>query len=130
MTKFIQANLNHCRVAQDLLIQYMVEQKVDVALVSDPHRIDSPGSWHADCGQGRAAIYIPSGKVTIGNVIRDTEFVAVRINGIQVYSCYASPNRPHAQYERFIRRLETSVRPISPGTPVLVAGDFNARSAA
>jgi len=130
MTKFIQANLNHCRVAQDLLIQYMVEQKVDVALVSDPHRIDSSGSWHADCGQGRAAIYIPGGKVTIGNVIRDSEFVAVRINGIQVYSCYASPNRPHAQYERFIGRLETSVRSISPDTPVLVAGDFNARSAA
>ncbi|KAF0748877.1 Uncharacterized protein FWK35_00017643 [Aphis craccivora] len=49
--------------------------------------------------------------------------------GVQVYSCYASPNRPHAQYESFLRRLEASVRSIPPGTPVLVTGDFNNRSA-
>lgn len=74
MIRFIQANLNHCRVAQDLLYQYMVKEKVDIAVLSDPHRIDSTASWYADCGQQRAAIYIPGSNVTIGNLIQDTEF--------------------------------------------------------
>lgn len=126
MIKFIQCNLNHCRVAQDLLDQYMVEQKVDVALVSDPHLPTS--TWYADNGLRRAAIHI-TGDVTIGNVVRDTEFVTVRINGVQVYSCYASPNRPLDQSRDFLQRLENSIRMIAPSTPVLITGDFNARSA-
>lgn len=110
--------------------QYMVEQNVDIALLSDPHKADSSSaSWYADCGTQRAAIYIPVGDITIGNVNRDTEFVAVRVNGVQVYSCYASPSRPQDHYERFLRRLEDSVRSVLPGTPVLVTADFNARSA-
>lgn len=62
-------------------------------------------------------------------MIRDNEFVAARINGVQVYSCYASPNRPQDHYERFLRRLEDSGRSIPPGIPILVTGDLNARSA-
>jgi len=126
MIKFIQCNLNHCIVAQDLLGQYMVEQKADVALISDPHLPTS--TWYTDNGLRRAAIHITGG-VPIGNVVRDAEFVTVRINGVQVYSCYASPNRPLDHYRDFLQRLENSVRMIAPSTPVLITGDFNARSA-
>jgi len=40
MISIIQCNLNHCRVAQDLFMQYMPEQKVDVNLISDPYKSD------------------------------------------------------------------------------------------
>ncbi|XP_025192464.1 uncharacterized protein LOC112592575, partial [Melanaphis sacchari] len=130
MISFLQGNLNHCRVAQDLLTQYMVEQEVDVALLSDPHRVDSGSTmWHSDNGTQRAAILISGNGITVGNIQRDLEFVSVRINGVQVYSCYASPNKTQAEFNNFLQRLEDSVRAVPPGVPVLVTGDFNARSA-
>lgn len=131
MIKYIQCNLNHCKVAQDLLDQYMVERKVDVALISDPYRVDGSSSvWYADNGLKRLAIYIPGGCVTIGNVVCDVEFMAVRVNGVQVYSCYSSPNRPLDHFHNFLQRLEGSIRAILLSISVLVTGDFNARSAA
>lgn len=60
----------------------------------------------------------------------DAEFVAVRLNGVQVYSCDASPNRTIDHFHNFLQRLEDSIRAIPPSTAVLVTGDFNARSAA
>ncbi|KAL4126185.1 hypothetical protein QTP88_010411 [Uroleucon formosanum] len=119
------------RMAQDLLDQYMVERKVDVALISDPYRVDGSSSvWYADNGLKRLAIYIPGGCVTIGNVVCDVEFMAVRVNGVQVYSCYSSPNRPLDHFHNFLQRLEGSIRAILLSISVLVTGDFNARSAA
>ncbi|KAE9528679.1 hypothetical protein AGLY_012254 [Aphis glycines] len=128
---FIQSNLNHCSAAQDLTAQYMVEEKVDIALLSDTYRVDtSSNAWLASSGLNKAAIYIASDRVTVANVIVDPEFVSARINGVQVYSCYASPNQPLAGFTLFLQRLENSIRTISRGAPILVTGDFNARSAA
>ncbi|XP_070854167.1 uncharacterized protein [Drosophila suzukii] len=38
MVKVIQINLNHCRAAQDLLAQTVIEQQADVAMLSDPYK--------------------------------------------------------------------------------------------
>ncbi|CAI6360923.1 unnamed protein product [Macrosiphum euphorbiae] len=128
---FVQVNLNHCRVAQDLVAQFMVEERVDVALLSDPYNADNPSSaWHVSAGQRKAAIYVASTGVTVANVISDPEFVSVRLNGVQVYSCYASPNRPLEDFQDLLRRLEDSIRTVQQEAPVLVTGDLNARSAA
>ncbi|CAI6363639.1 unnamed protein product [Macrosiphum euphorbiae] len=128
---FVQVNLNHCRVAQDLVAQFMVEERVDVALLSDPYNVDPPSSaWHVSAGQRKAAIYVANTGVTVANVISDPEFVAVRLNGVQVYSCYASPNRPLEDFQDLLRRLEDSIRTVQQEVPVLVTGDLNARSAA
>lgn len=57
MINFIQCNLNHCRMAQDLLRQYAAEKRVDVALVSDPHAAPTDcSSWLVSSGTRRAAI--------------------------------------------------------------------------
>ncbi|XP_060871398.1 uncharacterized protein LOC132945642 [Metopolophium dirhodum] len=82
MFKFLQVNLNHCKVAQDLLRQYLSEQKVDVALVSEPYSVSSDSSsWLVSSAQE-------------------------------------------------LQRLEDRIRAVEPSIPVIVAGDFNARSAA
>lgn len=131
MINFLQGNLNHSRVAQDLLVQYVTEHKVDVALISDPYRAVSDSSaWIVATGTQRAAIWVPGYGVTIANLISDNEFISARLNGVQVYSCYASPNRTKIDYNSFLVRLEGSIRSISLGTPIIVARDFNARSAA
>lgn len=131
MIELVQGNLYHCRVAQDLLYQYMVERKVDVALISDPYRkgLEKTG-WYADSGSGGAAIYVPSQRVTVAGLVRDPEFISARINGVQIINCYASPNKPVADFLNLLQRIENCARATTLGIPILIAGDFNARSAA
>jgi len=108
----------------------MVEEKIDIALVSDYYKADAfSAAWIANAGSSRAAIYIPNNAVTVGNVQRDPEFVSARLIGVQVYCCYASPNRPLEKFCDMLHRLEDSIRSIQRGVPVVVAGDFNSRSA-
>lgn len=131
MTSFIQCNLNHCSVAQDLIAQYMIEEKISIAFLSDPYRVNAYSSaWLASFGPGKAAIYIASDGVTIANVRTDPEFVSARINGVQVFSCNVSPNQPREDFTDFLQRLEDNIRTVPQGVPVLVTGDFNARSPA
>jgi len=132
MLRILQANLNHCKVAQDLLMKFMQEEAIDVAILSDPYRIcDNGCDSLADTVLGRAAILVPGKQVTVCNVIRDAEFVSARVGGYQIYSCYATPNpATRDMFGSLLRRLENSVRTVMRDTPVVVAGDFNARSAA
>lgn len=132
MLRILQANLNHCKVAQDLLMKFMQEEAIDVAILSDPYRIRDNGCDSlADTASGRAAILVPGKQVTVCNVIRDAEFVSARVGGYQFYSCYATPNpATRDMFGSLLLRLENSVRTVMHDTPVVVAGDFNARSAA
>jgi len=94
MLSIIQSNLNHCSAAQDLIAQYMVEEGIDVVLLSDPYRVHTnSNAWLSGTSSCRATIYIAGRGVTVSNVLRDAEFVSARLNGVQVYCCYASPNR-------------------------------------
>lgn len=109
----------------------MVEERVDVALISDPYKADPTFSaWHVSAGQRKAAIYVANTGVSVANVISDPEFVSARPTGVQMYSCYASPNRPIEDFQDLLRRLEDSIRTVQQEVPVLVTGDLNARSAA
>lgn len=67
--------------------------------------------------------------VTVAAVERDDKYVAARV-GIHVYSCYASPNQPDTQFAALLQRLESSIRAVGTAAKIIVAGDFNARSAA
>lgn len=129
MIRFLQSNLNHCRGAQDLLSQAVVERRVDVAIISEPHSgtITGSPSWLLD-STGRAALGVINNRLTVGDVEVGDGYVAARIDGTSVYSCYASPNSPIASYRAFLLRIEDSVRRRQ--GDVIVAGDFNAKSAA
>lgn len=128
---FLQANLNHSKVAQDLLTQYTWEERVDVAVLSDPYRKDQDSSsWLMSSGTRRAAIWVISNRACISNVTRDPEFVSARLNGTQVISCYASPNVKIAEFEDLLQRLEEHIRTVGVSALILLAGDLNARSAA
>jgi len=47
---------------------------------------------------------------------------------IVVVGVYSSPNRSLAEFEEFLDRVTVAIWPLLPG-PVLVMGDFNAKSA-
>lgn len=42
--RLLQANLNHCRAAQDLM-QTEREHRIDISLISEPYRIPSDLTW-------------------------------------------------------------------------------------
>lgn len=131
MSKFLQVNLNHCKVAQDLLRQYLSEQKVDVALVSEPYSVPSDSSsWLVSSGTQRAAIWLVSEGFVVADIHQDPEFITARLNGVQIFSCYASPNSTRDEFSNLLQRLEDRIRAVEPSVPVILAGDFNARSAA
>jgi len=129
MMRFLQTNLNHCRAAQDLLCQAMVEKKTDVAIISEPYARSILGNtrWSLD-RSGRAALGVINDTFTVSAFEQEDGYIAAKVNGVTVYSCYASPNSPIANFRALLDKLEQSVR-LKDGH-IIIAGDFNARSAA
>lgn len=134
MIRFLQANLNHSRVAQDYLSHFMGRERVDVAILSDPHRDENKTGWFStNTGPQGAAIWVLGEGISASLISRNSGFVAANVNGVHVFSCYAAPGRTRtiAEFTAFIQRLESAVRTsLADNAPVLIAGDFNARSAA
>jgi len=73
--QLIQLNLNHCRSAQDLLTQTVRKLGSDVAILSEPYRVESTNDWVTD----------RTGKAARG-------FVRANVGGIWIYSCYLAPS--------------------------------------
>ncbi|XP_046974644.1 uncharacterized protein LOC124540913 [Vanessa cardui] len=97
----LQANLNHSARAQDLLVQRVV------------------------------AIVAPAvaGSPAIEGVVRGRGFVVAVIGSVVTVGVYASPNRSLAEFEQLLVEVGALIGQASPN-PVLVAGDFNAKSTA
>jgi len=72
--QLIQLNLNHCRPAQDLLKQTVRELGSEVAILSEPYRVESSSDWVTD-RTGEAALWLCGVSVP---PMRDTR--AVRAN--------------------------------------------------
>lgn len=124
--RVIQVNLNHTWAAQDLLMQTMAEQDIELAIISEPYGVPNHPKWIGDTG-GRAAIAWQGGNGRFKRLKSGRGFAAAMWRGVRVVSCYVSPNRSIASFERFLNGLEAymgqdGVR------PTLVAGDFNAKS--
>ena len=125
--EFLQINLNHCALAQDLLWQFVGERKVDLAIVSEPYAVEGVSGWYTD-HTGLAAIGVcPDCPVTPREVERGDGFVAVVLGACTVYSCYISPNCTFEEYIAFLGCLGDSVSRRQ-GEALIVAGDFNSKS--
>lgn len=87
----------------------MVERNIDVVIACDPHGITGgTGGWLTSSGTNRAAIKVFGKNATIAKIETDDEFVLARVNGVFIYSCYASPYSTIAAYREFLQRLERS----------------------
>lgn len=113
-------------------MKFMQEEAVDVAILSDPYKIRDNGSESVvNVSTQKAAIIVPGKQISVSNVIRDAELVSAKVDGYQIYSYYTTPNpATRDAFGNLLNRLEDSIRLVPHGTPVVVAGDFNARSAA
>lgn len=129
MFRCLQINLNRSFGAQNLLLQYMAERDAQVAIVSEPNNNSTGTSptWLVDLTGLAVIVWKPSLPFRCVCVHRGRGFVLARCGDIVVASCYFSPNLPFADYDLVMQELLEALRAVSP-TPILVAGDFNARS--
>lgn len=124
--RFMQANLNHSARAQDLMIQSMAEWLINITAVSEPYFIPPRPNWTGD-HDGLVAIICQG--VAFDKVIKGRGYVAALVGGVMVIATYFSPNRVLAEFESFLVDVGTLVGQ-NHLHPVLVLGDFNAKSAA
>ncbi|KAL7725636.1 hypothetical protein ACLKA6_005695 [Drosophila palustris] len=117
MVKFLQLNLNHYRASQDLLSQTVREERIDVAILSEPYVEKHEGQWHQST-DGKAAMWScgqPPCQLT-QRLFRNG-FVRAKCGNTYVYSV------PLAEFGAIIEDIAQDARSRS---PVLIAGDLNA----
>ncbi|XP_076301944.1 uncharacterized protein LOC143220095 [Lasioglossum baleicum] len=126
--KILQINLNHCKMAQNLVTQTANQLGADIVLVSEPW---SPQSHWFNDGHKCASIWIPQSDThsNIQGLYSGKGNVAVRLDSYVVVSCYFSPNRTIEEYKDRIAELENFLNTIDISR-CIVAGDFNAKSPA
>ncbi|XP_038213330.1 uncharacterized protein LOC119833410, partial [Zerene cesonia] len=126
--RYLQANINHCAKAQDLLVQSMMQWLVHVAVIAEPYYIPNCNEWLAD-NDGLVAIVVKmvDDIPPLRSTIRGHGWVAVILGDTLIIGVYFSPNRPLSEFEDYLLELETVIRQNN-YRQVLVAGDFNAKS--
>ncbi|XP_032690139.1 uncharacterized protein LOC116853267 [Odontomachus brunneus] len=135
-TVLLQANLNHARRAQDLLWHTMAERDSGLAVATEPHHIPPPNDprWMGRPGNpgmmGNLAIIRrysknspPACCVHAGGKI-----VAVEWGSMAVVGVYASSALSLAEFEDLLDGVREVIRTKCLTRPVLLAGDFNAKS--
>lgn len=129
MTRILQINVGVRRAAQDLALGSAARWGADVLVVSEQNRAhpSEADGWYSDESDLAAIAVVGNVSINqVGPVVRG--FRWVEFPGFRLYSCYWTPNCALAEYVDFLRRLEISIRTSS--APVIVAGDFNAKSSA
>jgi len=131
-TNVLQINLNHCWTAQQLLTQTMAERKANIALISDYYKIMGDDERWISSADGKSAIFVSGNpRPTITDHGAGLGFAWARISNTIWYSCYCSPNCTLEAFDSFLAGLEASIRlQTNPQANLIVAGDFNAHSAA
>lgn len=126
----LQANLNHCRAAQDMMSQVLAEWGVGLAVAAEPYRVPDHPHWVGDADGLVATVWGGGdGSPPFSLLERGRGFVAVDWGGVAVVGCYISPRSGHAAFEQYLAEVAACVQRCA-ARPVLVLGDFNAKSVA
>lgn len=105
--RIVQINLNNSRRAQDLLTQYMRENKIGIALISEPNAIPR-GNWLGESG-GVAAIHWDRDEESCALIERGRGYVAVERDGIILVRTYCSPNTGRVEFEKLLEELGDNI---------------------
>jgi len=115
-----------------MLLAIAAQIGADVALVSEPNKTlceDMEGCFLDQ--NHRAAIMITNSNLQTTKIApaNNNGFKWIEVEGVRIYSVYWRPAKTNEDFDRytnFLDRLETSVKETE--GPVVVAGDFNAKS--
>ncbi|XP_054014010.1 uncharacterized protein LOC128895441 [Hylaeus anthracinus] len=124
----LQANLNHCRRAQELMVHCLAEWRVGLAVATELYQVPDHPHWFGD-EDGFVAMWYRRHSATVPPctvVERSPPTVLVKWVRFLVAGCYNSPNCSAAELGRFLDRLGAMLAPYM-ADPVLVLGDLNVR---
>lgn len=124
--RFLQLNLNHCEVAQDLLEQTVRESSIDIAIISEQYRNkDATQQWLND-RSSRAAIWVSAKNHVQERPHHQSElFTWAKVSGVYIFSVYAPPSLTENQFGMLLTGI---VDEAANKRPLIIAGDFNAWS--
>lgn len=123
MARICQGNMHRSKLAHELLSQFVVEQKVDILLISEQYADTGLTGWVSNRGK-TAAVWVPKRRIT--EIETGDDYVRVRVGRITYFSVYLSPNLTAADFELRLGALEDAIRNVS--GDIVVGGDFNARA--
>ncbi|XP_060530482.1 uncharacterized protein LOC132704486 [Cylas formicarius] len=127
MIRVLQGNLNRCILAQHFLRQRILEGKVDICINSEEHSNFHYGLLFAN-ETGTVALWIANTKnVTAINSGSGAGFVWIQTPTAYFMSVYLSPNEGISVFRQKLATIEDAIVKFNGG--VIVAGDFNAKSA-
>ncbi|XP_071652145.1 uncharacterized protein [Temnothorax longispinosus] len=127
--KVLQANLNHCRVAQDLFLQSMAERGSGLGIVAEPYRVpDNHPCWASSrCGLAAVTWRQTASPEPCTKLVAGEGYVAVKWGQVVAVSVYVSPNRSRAEFRDILNQIGMCLTRFDPA-PIVVAGDLNAKS--
>jgi len=128
MDQIVQINLNRQRRSTDLLLQFMRENQIAMAVISEPNSVPDDPGWVGSL-DGKATI---TWRGTVRNmecalVARGEGYCMVSWGDWYICAYYFSPNHANIEFMRWLNDLGTVLLPYT-SYPVLILGDFNARS--
>ncbi|KAH8325485.1 hypothetical protein KR059_009160, partial [Drosophila kikkawai] len=121
--KFLQLNLNHCRAAQDLLSQTAIEQRIDIAILSEPYKAKPEGVWQQSADGGAAIWSCGQPPEHLSQRASRPGYARAKCQATTIYSCYLPPSMHIDAFKDVIQEIAQDARGRS---PVIIAGDFNA----
>ncbi|XP_060810021.1 uncharacterized protein LOC132904115 [Amyelois transitella] len=128
--ELLQCNINHSSRAQDLLLQHLAEWGISAAIVCEPYFVPPLPTWVGEQNtEGEVAMTIPR----MGNrppLVKQSAgrgYIAARWGDMVLVAVYFAPSRPRREFEFLLLEVGRIIAGAAP-TPVIVAGDFNAKS--
>ena len=131
MIRFLQANLNKCAEAHDMLPVAAREEGVDILVISEPNeaRLRASGTrWLTDeesQQEKNVGIWCDPLKSVATRHGGGEGHVWAEVNGLIVFSCYFSPNKSLEEFENFLFEVERSMAEAG-GDRGILTGDLNA----
>ncbi|XP_018576386.1 uncharacterized protein LOC108914942 [Anoplophora glabripennis] len=127
--QILQVNLCRDKGASDLLEQAINERDIDIAVIAEPNvNYVKRRQWLVD-DRTDVAIWLRSPRIRINSVSKGHGFVRIKVDDLQLYGCYFSPNRDMEEFDGFLNILRDETRRYY-GHKIVMMGDFNAKSPA
>ncbi|XP_033305643.1 uncharacterized protein LOC117208541 [Bombus bifarius] len=117
------------KLAQDLMMQYVCESRVDIVVISEPYR--QLPYWFNDEGVD-ASIWVTliNGRYAMSEtLVQKTGIVGIRVCDVFCVSGYSSPSTTRHVFDVFLRELDCVLKEgRKSASALMVAGDFNAKT--
>ena len=125
--KMVQLNMNRCKLAHDVLDNYIKQNKIDIAIMVEPNKniAKKQETWIKD-KETDVAIRFNNKDLKLNEQIIRAGYIIVDFEDINLTGAYFSPNRSKEEFDNWLSCLERDIKNKIKST--IIAGDFNAKS--